>query len=737
MSSLVIVESPTKAKTISKFLGKKFVVKSSFGHVRDLPKTKLGVDVDDGFAMHYVVAADKKKIVKELQDSAKKSDEIYFATDEDREGEAITWHLAALLKIPLEKAKRLTFHEITAEAIKEALEHPRQIDLNLVNAQQARRALDRLVGYKLSPLLWKKIAYGLSAGRVQSVTVRLIVEREREIQDFKTQEYWTITGLFAKAKDSAITINAKLQKIDNKGLDKFAIKTKEEAEKINQEILAQKYRVSDLEKKTVIKQPPPPLITSTLQQEAHRNFGFSAKQTMMLAQQLYEGVDLADESSVPLITYMRTDSLNLSEKFLNEARGTIKKIWGDNYLPGHPRRFKVKSKLAQEAHEAVRPIDPTRTPESIKGKLEMSNWKLYDLIWRRAVGSQMAEAVLENTTITVTGGRLTFGASGSVIKFDGFLKIGQPAQKENLLPELTKNEPLNLLESKPEQHFTEPPARYNDASLVKTLEEYGIGRPSTYAPTIATIITRNYVIRDEKKRFEPTEMGFLVTDLLIKHFPQIVDYKFTAKMENDLDKVASGKKDWTPILKEFYEPFAKIIEQKSAELSKKELTEVATAEVCEKCGKPMVIKTGRYGRFLACTGFPECKNTKPLPESQAGEEKQTIDLSGQKCDTCGSPLIIKHGRYGVFLSCSRYPECKFVKKIQKGTGVACPQCGTGEIVEKRSKRGRTFYACGNYPKCKFALWNKPTGEKCVHCGSLMVYGPKNTTVCSHKECPGK
>lgn len=751
MSNLVIVESPAKAKTINKFLGKDFVVKSSFGHVRDLPKNKLGVDVEHDFKPDYVVAPDKKKVVKELQEVAKKSEQVYFATDSDREGEAISWHLATLLKIPAEQIKRLVFHEITSEAIKEALAHSRPLDLNLVNAQQARRILDRLVGYKLSPLLWKKIAAGLSAGRVQSVAVRLTVEREREIKDFKSQEYWTITGLFEKVASVKSPsplegegrgegqFSAKLHKIDDKILDKLAIKNKEEAEKINAELAAQKYAVSEVEKKTVKRAPPPPLITSTLQQEANRYYGFSAKQTMMLAQQLYEGVDLPDEHSVALITYMRTDSVNLSEKFLNEARDAIKNLWSEKYLPAAARRFKAKSKSAQEAHEAIRPTDPARTPDSLKNKIEPAQWKLYDLVWRRAVGSQMAEAVLENTSVEITGNRFSFSASGSVIKFDGFLKITPQTPKENILPELAKKEPLALVESKPEQHFTEPPARYSDATLVKALEEYDIGRPSTYAPTISTIIARRYAERDEKKRLAPSDMAFIVNDLLVKHFPQIVDYKFTAKMEGDLDKIAHGKKQWVPVIKNFYGPFQKLLEQKTAELNKQELTETKTEEVCDKCGQPMIIKAGRFGRFLACSGYPECKNTKPLPPAggaAGAPAAETIDLTGQKCDVCGSPLMVKYGRFGRFLSCSRYPDCKFIKKIQKSTGVKCPQCDTGEIVEKKSKRGRIFYACNNYPNCKFALWNKPTGAKCPKCGSLQVYGPKDTIRCSNKECSG-
>lgn len=773
--NLVIVESPTKAKTISKFLNRDFQVKSSFGHVRDLPEYKMGVDIAHDFAPHYVVPRKSQKIVNELKKTAQKAKYIYFATDEDREGEAIAWHLAQILKPKPEQIKRIAFHEITREAIIEALKHPRDIDNNLVNAQQARRILDRLVGYELSPFLWRKVAKGLSAGRVQSVAVRLIVEREREIQTFKPQEYWTIDATFLKLKikDEKLKIieekpfEAKLYKINNAILDKFDIATSEKAEKIIKNLEGAEYKVADISQKEIKRHPLPPFTTSTLQQEANRRFGFSAKQTMVIAQQLYEGVELGDEGSVGLITYMRTDSVNLAEKFLNEARTFISSSFGNNYLPPTPRRFITKSKLAQEAHEAIRPTDPRRDPESVRPYLNDQQHKLYDLIWRRAIASQMAEAVLINTAVNIEAipsrhsehttrvkesraqqrppeisqsphnsfkitdtNIYTFRTTGLAIKFDGFLKIYGTSQ-ETILPPLEVGEPLELVKLIPNQHFTEPPPRYSDASLVKALEEYGIGRPSTYAPTISTIIERGYVERIEGRRLKPKEIAFLVNDLLVQHFPKIVDYKFTAQMEDNLDEIAQGKKDWISVLRAFYVPFKENLKQKYQEISKKELIEEKTKEICEKCGAPMVIKTGRYGKFLACSAFPKCQNIKSL------EKKEKNKLTEETCDKCGAPMVIKSSRYGKFLSCSRYPNCKNIKPFQKSTGVKCPKCKKGEIIEKRSKKGRTFYACDQYPKCKFVLWSRPTGEVCPKCENLLVYGKKDRIICSNNECDFK
>jgi DNA topoisomerase-1 len=726
--NLVIVESPTKAKTIGRFLGANFHVTSSYGHVRDLPKSKLGVDVDKDFAPTYVVPVKAKKVVAELRAAAKKAQTIYLATDEDREGEAISWHLVELLEPAPDKVKRITFHEITESAITEALQNPRALDQHLVDAQQARRVLDRLVGYELSPFLWKKVAKGLSAGRVQSVAVRLIVEREREIQQFVAQEYWTIAATFTKDADE---FQAELVKLKGKTLDKFAFGSDAQATAIVAELKAiSAWQISKLETKEVKRSPNTPHTTSTLQQDANRALGFSAKQTMTLAQRLYEGIELA-EGSVGLITYMRTDSTNLAEKFLSETQAYIKEELGDTYAVG-ARRFATKSKNAQEAHEAIRPTDVRRHPDSLKTVLPSGEWRLYNLIWRRAVASQLPEARFASTTLEVSAAdeAATFRTNGSRLIFDGFLKVLQEKREDQLLPELAQGDAMKLKTLTPDQHFTEPPARYSEATLVKELESYGIGRPSTYAPTISTIIDRGYVERLER-RLKPTDLAMVVNDLLVEHFPEIVDYEFTAKMESELDDVASGKGEWVPIVRSFYQPFKGHLAAKYEEVNKKDVTETATDQVCEKCGSPMVIKIGRFGKFMACSRYPECRNTKNINAEGQVEAPETTD---EKCPECGSPMTIKRGRFGKFMACSRYPECKGVKKIVKSTGVKCPECKEGDIVEKRSKRGRNFYSCSRYPECKFALWSKPTGEVCPKCSSLLVYGKKGTVVCSSKTC---
>lgn len=729
MKNLVIVESPTKAKTISKFLSRDYKVESSFGHVRDLPKTKLGVDVENNFEPSYTIPAKAKKQVSKLKALAEKAENIILATDEDREGEAIAWHLKHILKP--KKYERITFHEITKTAIEEALKNPRDLDLDLIDAQQARRVLDRLVGYQLSPFLWKKVARGLSAGRVQSVAVRLIVEKEREREAFKIEEYWTIEAIFSKDEQN---FGAKLFAINGKTLKKLEIKNEETAQKFLNELKTAKYRVVKVENKESKKKVPTPFTTSTLQQTANNKLHFSAKQTMRLAQQLYEGIKLNNES-VGLITYMRTDSMNLSKSYLDTARTYIKENLGIDYLPAKANIFKTKSKGAQEAHEAIRPTDVNKTPESIKQFLDDKQYKLYKLIWERTLATQMTPAIIYSTSIDVNdqSDKYTFRATGQTIKFPGFLKVYTNSTKEEILPTMKENDLIEAKEIKPEQHFTQPPARYTEATLVKVLEEYGIGRPSTYAPTIATIQDRGYVEK-EAKALKPTEMGILVNDILVEHFKDIVDYDFTAEMEADLDKVEDGKKDWQPLIKSFYTPFIKNLESKSKELTKKELTEEATDEKCEKCGSPMVIKTGRYGKFMACSNYPDCKNTKNIENGEV-KEKEEPTLLEKKCPDCGEPLVERSGRYGKFIGCSNYPKCKYIEgKKDYGTGVKCPECQKGEIVSKRARGGKIFYACNQYPDCKFALWSKPTGDKCDECGSLIVYGPKETTKCSNKEC---
>jgi DNA topoisomerase-1 len=702
--SLVIVESPTKAKTITKFLGKDFQVESSFGHIRDLPVKTLGVDIKNNFEPEYEIPAKAKKNVTKLKGLAQKANLIILATDEDREGEAIAWHLAQALDLKNKKTERIVFHEITKKAIEDALQNPRDLDLHLVDAQQARRILDRLVGYKLSPLLWKKVARGLSAGRVQSVAVRLVVDREREIQSFKTEEYWSIEADLEKNQQK---FTAQLAKVKNKSLDKLAIKNEKEAQQILDNLNNAKYQVVSVVKKETLRQPPVPFTTSTLQQEAGKKLGYSAKQTMMLAQQLYEGIELGAEGSVGLITYMRTDSLNLSGFSLNNIRDYVQNKIGKNYLPDKPRFFKTKSKGAQEAHEAIRPTDVFRTPDELASYLNPKQLKIYKLIWQRTLACQMQSAILDSTTVDIQANDYTFRANGSVIKFDGFLKVYKTAIKENILPALKEKDELDLIELKKLQHFTQPPARYSEATLIKALEEYGIGRPSTYAPTLATIQDRNYVKKNEEKKLQPTEIGIVVNDLLVEHFPQIVDLNFTAKMEEELDEIAEGKIKWQPVIKAFYDPFAILLSKKEKELVKKEIIEEKTELKCEKCGSPMVVKTGRFGKFLACSNYPECKNIQPLIVT---EEEYKAEETKEKCPKCNSPLIVKTGRYGKFLACSGYPNCKFTKPIQKSIGMKCPKCKEGDIVVKKSKRGKIFWACNRYPECDYASWEKPKTE---------------------------
>ncbi|MFA5184781.1 MAG: type I DNA topoisomerase [Patescibacteria group bacterium] len=736
---LIIVESPTKAKTISKFLDKKYLVESSFGHIRDLPKSEMGVDMENGFTPKYIIPTKAKKTVSALKAAAKKSTAVILASDEDREGEAIAWHLIKALNLDEQKTKRIVFHEITKNAILAALEKPRALDINMVDAQQARRILDRLVGYELSPFLWKKVAKGLSAGRVQSVATRLIVEREREIQKFNTTEYWSLSADLA-GEESDDKFTADLYKIHNKTFDKLTIK-EETAKELKQKLGKADYSVDKIEKKQVNKNPAAPFTTSTLQQSANRHLGFSAKQTMTVAQKLYEQ---------GYITYMRTDSLNLSPKFIDEAQIWLKKNLGAEYAVSGGRFFKNKSKNAQEAHEAIRPTEVATAPETLEIKLEKNQARLYRLIWQRAVASQMPAAQLAATIIDVKAIHkkevYTFRANGQMLVFPGYLKIWPEKTKEQELPALNEKQSLHLLALRADRHETNPPARYSDASLVKELEKYGIGRPSTYAPTINTIIVRNYVQRDENKKLKPTAIAFVVTDLLINHFPQIVDYKFTAGLEDDLDLIAKGDKAWQPVISEFYQGFHNNLQHKYEEINKKDIMPEETSnEICDKCGAAMIVKTGRYGKFLACSAFPDCRNIKKM----AGEgsdyvkkepDAKTLELekkyAGEVCDKCGSPMKVRTGKYGPFLACSAYPKCKNIKNIaQPGDGqeVACPLCGDGKIVKKFSRRG-AFWACSNYPKCKNAYWGQPTGEKCPDCEALLVNDKNGEIKCSNRGC---
>jgi len=706
--SLVIVESPTKAKTISKFLGSDFIVRSSYGHVRDLPKSKLGVDVEKKFKPTYVIPPKAKKAVEELQDAMKHADNVILASDEDREGEAIAWHLAQALDLDLKTAKRIVFHEITKSAIQEALKSPRTIDMNLVDAQQARRILDRLVGYELSPFLWRKVRFGLSAGRVQSVAVRIVVEREREIQKFKKEEYWSIEADLAKQK-SEKTFRAKLIQIGEKKLDKFAVTNDGEAQKLVSDIKDARFTVAEISKKEVTRNPAPPFTTSTLQQEASRKFGMSAKQTMMIAQKLYE---------TGLITYMRTDSLNLAQSALKQAQEIIGAQFGKEYGLA-PRYYTNRSKGAQEAHEAIRPTDLSVQHDTLKSA-DAGHRKLYDLIWKRTLASQMQPAVMDQTSVDVEAKNekleaqsYLFRASGSVIKFDGFIRAytedkdeDSEEEVEGQLPELSKDEPLDLKKLEPLQHFTEPPPRYTDATLVKALESHGIGRPSTYAPTLTTIQDRGYVEKIEKK-YQPTETGFLVNDMLVEHFPEIVDINFTSHVEEELDDIAEGKIKWAPVIEEFYTPFHKHLKEKEKEV-KKVVQESTTP--CQHCGKMMVIKFGRMGKFLACPD-PESKVTQPLPEEAAKIKELEEKTKDEKCPICGKAMEIKRSRFGYFLGCVDYPKCKGVAKILTRTGFKCPNCNIGDIVERKSRgRGRLFYACSRFPDCTFLMSKKPESE---------------------------
>lgn len=678
---LVIVESPAKAKTIGRFLGRRYRIEASMGHLIDLPKSQFGINVEDGFEPKYITIRGKGKIMARLRDAAKKCSDVYLATDMDREGEAISWHLANALKIDSTKKCRIEFNEITQKAIKKAIQSPRSIDTNLVNAQQARRILDRLVGYRLSPLLWNKVKKGLSAGRVQSVALRIICEREKEIEDFVEEEYWSIQSLFKT--ESGEEFWAKLHRID---ASEFTISNEEEAEDHKRVILeSSPYKVDQVSKKERKKNPPPPFITSTLQQKASYELNFSAKKTMYLAQQLYEGLEVGNKKSSGLITYMRTDSTRVSNEALQDVRSYISKEIGEKFLPKKPRAF--KSKKAQDAHEAIRPTDVNLHPHAIKEYLTTDQYRLYRLIWERFVASQMEAALYLQLRIDVLANQYLFRATGSKLLFPGYLKImttGKKKEDEDL-PEVKKDALLTMQELEGEQHFTKPPPRYSEASLVKTLEDKGVGRPSTYAPTLATIQQRGYVIK-EGKNLKPTELGTIVIHLLTEHFPDVTNVEFTARLEERLDSIEEGSDDWVKILSDFYYPFEERLKKAKEEMKDVEIEDEVTEETCEECGENLVIKHGRFGKFLACPGFPDCKFTKPL-----------------------------------------------VKKI----GVQCPECREGEMVQRRSRKGRVFYGCSSYPDCTFVSWSKPLKEECPECGSFMVEvrGKKiEEKRCSVKDC---
>jgi len=726
-NNLVIVESPAKAKTLKKFLGADYDVKACGGHVRDLPPSTLGVDIKNNFEPKYQVIRGKSKILKPLKEAAKKAKVVFLAPDPDREGEAIAWHLSKILGDG--KIKRIEFNEITKRAVEEAVKNPREINMKRVNAQQARRILDRLVGYKLSPLLWKKIRKGLSAGRVQSVVVELICERDKLIKQFKPVEYWSMVASFTASDEQEKFIAKLIEKAGNK----VQIGNKEEADRILEELKGCVFSVSGVVKKEQKRNPSAPFITSTLQQEASSKLGFSPKRTMIVAQQLYEGVETAQEGSVGLITYMRTDSVRVAKEAQEEARELIAGEFGPSYVPAEIREYKT-AKQAQDAHEAVRPTSVLRKPESIKADLTDEQFKVYQLIWNRFMASQMTSAVLDKTQVDISATcsdraeSYVFRANGSVVKFDGFMRIymestdAEDEEKEGILPEIKERQDLKMLSLEPGQHFTQPPPKYTEASLIKELEQRGIGRPSTYAPIVSTIVDRGYVERDGRSLY-PTELGLLINDQLIAHFPVIMDYEFTARMEDDLDRILDGSVDWISMLKEFYGPFSESLAK--ADISMEKIKkEIMTEEKCEKCGKPMIIRSGRFGDFMACSGYPECKTTKPLPTEGDTEVSE-------KCELCGKPMVEKRSRFGRFLACSGYPDCKNIKSIHNPIGIKCPLDG-GDIVQKKTKRGKIFYGCSNYPKCKFASWYKPLPEKCPKCGGLLV--EKTTKKFTSKKC---
>ncbi len=752
-NNLVIVESPAKAKTIEKYLGKDFHVLASYGHVRDLIPKEGAVDPDNDFAMKYQVIDRNQRHVQEISKALKKADQLYLATDPDREGEAISWHLLELLKdkkiLKDKPVHRVVFHEITKKAIIAAIEKPEELSINLINAQQARRALDYLVGFNLSPLLWKKIRRGLSAGRVQSPALRMIVERELEIEAFKTREYWTIT---ADLIEDGQAFKAKLTTYEGKKQEQFSIVSEEVALKAKQSLLDQadgKLVVTKLEKKQRKRNPTAPFITSTLQQEASRKLGFTTKRSMMVAQQLYEGIDLGGEST-GLITYMRIDSVNLAAEAITEIRELIATKYGAENVPKEPKQYKTKSKNAQEAHEAIRPTSAHHLPSKIKKYLSSDQYKLYDLIWKRTVASQMVHATIDTVSVDLSCGseKNSFRATGSTVAKPGFMAVyleGKDDSKESdnqesFLPPLQEGRPVALNDIIAGQHFTEPPPRYGEASLVKSLEEHGIGRPSTYSSIISTLQNREYVTL-EKKRFYPTDVGRIVNKFLTEHFPQYVDYDFTANLEDQLDAVARGEKEWVPLMADFWKPFTKLIHDKEESVQRKDVTQEAMDEKCPECGKPLSIRLGRNGRFIGCTNYPECSYTRNLNDDGTQSSAEPEIVEGRTCPKCESTLVIKTGRYGKFIGCSSYPKCKHIEPIEKplDTGVTCPKCNKNNILKRKSRNGKVFYSCSGYPKCDYALWNAPIKQSCPDCNwpILTVKTTKRRgveKVCPQKDC---
>ncbi len=738
MSNLVIVESPAKANTIKGYLGHNYKVVASKGHVRDLPKSTIGIDIDNDFEPHYINIRGKGDLIKELKKEASKADKVFLATDPDREGEAISWHLAGTLGIPLEKAKRITFNEITKTAIKEAIKAPRSIDMDLVNSQQTRRILDRIVGYKLSPFLWKKVRSGLSAGRVQSAATKIIVERENEIRAFVPVEYWTVDAVLETAKGKELTARF---------YGKTAEKTKMEvsdgktAETICSSVRGKDFKAVEVKKGTKVKSPAPPFITSTLLQEASRKLNFQSQRTMRVAQELYEGINLGSDGGVQgLITYMRTDSLRIAVEAQSAAKDYILEKFGDKFYPASTRVYKSEAN-AQDAHEAIRPSSMKLEPAKVRRHLTPDQYKLYKLIWDRFVASQMANAELDTVSADFDCAGYLFRASGYSVKFNGYMAVYEESTDEKneegakKLPAITEGEMLNGKNVEAAQHFTEPPARYTEATLIKFLKEKGIGRPSTYTPIITIIISRGYVARDGKSLY-PTPLGEVTTKLMAEHFPDIVDYKFTADMEDRLDHIEKGGEEMISVLSGFYNGFSKELDAAMESVSKDDI-EVPVEEtdiICDKCGSKMIVKNGRFGKFAACPNYPTCKNTKPLVKKDTEAAQKKLEVAPTKCELCGSDMVLRTGRYGSFYACVKYPQCKFTKQKVKELGVKCPDCGS-EIVTKYGRNKTVFYSCSKYPECQFSSWDLPTNEKCPDCGKMLFRKKgKDQLVCKTEGC---
>lgn len=738
MNNLIIVESPAKINTIRSYLGSNYKVMASKGHVRDLPKSSLGIDIENGFAPHYINIRGKGDLIKELRKEAKNADRVYLATDPDREGEAISWHLAAALDIPDDKLQRITFNELTKNTIKESIKKPRKIDIDLVNAQQTRRILDRIVGYKISPFLWKKVKSGLSAGRVQSVATKIIVDRENEIRAFVATEYWTVDAILdSNGKDFTVHY------FGEEGSDKKnELNNSDQAEKIKNDCFGKSFKCTELKKGTRTKSPAPPFITSTLQQEASKKLNFQSSRTMRVAQELYEGINLGhDLGGVQgLITYMRTDSLRVASEAQLSAREYISKNYGEPFLPKSIRTFATKAS-AQDAHEAIRPSKIDLDPDRIKKALSPDQYRLYKLIWNRFVASQMASAVYDTVnTDFVCSGHL-FKASGYSVKFKGYTALYEessdsPDDEKNVkLPEIKKSADLDSVDVIAEQHFTDPPARYTEASLIKFLEEKGIGRPSTFATIITTITTRDYVKR-EGKTLRPTDLGEITTKLMVDAFPDIVDYKFTASMEDKLDSIENGQASMNDTLSEFYSSFEQELTQAEKKISKSDITLPVeeTDIICEKCGSKMIVKNGKFGKFAACPNYPRCKNTKQLKPAVEKKAVKEPELAPFKCEICGSDVVLRQGRYGSFYACTRYPECTFTRQKIRTIGVQCPLCGK-DIVLKHGKNKSVFYSCSGYPDCKFSSWDLPLNEKCPKCGSILFQKKgKKLVFCKNEQC---